>query len=34
MMREGEIMTDNEEEEELMQPLDDISDVYLEFLVE
>ena len=32
-MREGEIMTDSEEEEEPMPPLDDTSDVDLEFLV-
>ena len=33
-MHGGEIMTNSEEEEELMPPLDDISDVELKFTVE
>ena len=33
-MREGEIVTNNEEEEEPMATLDDISDANLEYLVE
>ena len=34
VMHGGEIMTDNEEEEEPMPPLDDTSDIDLEFSVE
>ena len=33
-MREGEIVMDNEEEEEPMAPLDDTSDADLEYTVE